>query len=207
MKEYFSLILIFLLPVLQLLIIQRCITTLLGSGNRKPIGMISWLLYYVFLVTTGVEDLFPPQFLLVGNILMVFMISTVTRKKSLKKCCISTLLICTVWMVVEVIALLILEAAGMDECVIDVAGSFISKMCMLLFSVLLDRYTKEKQYAEISLRYFIIALLVPVSSIYMMHHIFLIAASHSEYSFFSVAAGILLLLVNYVIFTVYDRMG
>ena len=207
MKEYFSLILIFLLPVLQLLIIQRCITTLLGSGNRKPIGMISWLLYYVFLVTTGVEDLFPPQFLLVGNILMVFMISTVTRKKSLKKCCISTLLICTVWMVVEVIVLLILEADGMDECVIDVAGSFISKMCMLLFSVLLDRYTKEKQYAEISLRYFIIALLVPVSSIYMMHHIFLIAASHSEYSFFSVVAGILLLLVNYVIFTVYDRIG
>ena len=207
MKEYFSLILIFLLPVLQLLIIQRCITILLGSGNRKPIGMISWLLYYVFLVTTGVEDLFPPQFLLVGNILMVFMISTVTRKKSLKKCCISTLLICTVWMVVEVIVLLILEAAGMDECVIDVAGSFISKMCMLLFSVLLDRYTKEKQYAEISLRYFIIALLVPVSSIYMMHHIFLIAASHSEYSFFSVVAGILLLLVNYVIFMVYDRIG
>ena len=150
MKEYFSLILIFLLPVLQLLIIQRCITTLLGSGNRKPIGMISWLLYYVFLVTTGVEDLFPPQFLLVGNILMVFMISTVTRKRGLKRDCISTLLICTVWMVVEVIALLILEAAGMDECVIDVAGSFISKMCMLLFSVLLDRYTKEKQYAEIS---------------------------------------------------------
>lgn len=203
MKEYFSFISIFLLPVLQLLIIQRCITILLGSGNRKPMGMISWLLYYVFLVTTGVEDLFPPQFLLVGNILMMFMISTVTRKKSLKKRCISTLLICTVWMVVEVIVLLILEGAGMDECVIDVAGSFISKMCMLLFSVLLDRYTKEKQYAEISLRYFIIALLVPVSSIYMMHHIFLIAASHSEYSFFSVVVGILLLLVNYVIFMIY----
>ena len=33
------------------------------------------------------------------------------------------------------------------------------------------------------------------------------AAFHTEYSFFSVAAGILLLLVNYVIFTVYDRMG
>ena len=138
---------------------------------------------------------------------MVFMISTVTRKESLKRRCISTLLICTVWMVVEVIVLLILEAVGMDECVIDVAGSFISEMCMLLFSVLLDRYTKEKQYAEISLRYFIIVLLVPVCSIYMMHHIFLIAASHTEYSFFSVAAGILLLLVNYVIFTVYDRIG
>ena len=207
MRGYLSIISGFLLPPLQLLIIQRCITTLFGPGNRKPTGMIGWLLYYAFLVTTGFGILFPLQFLLFGNILMVFMISTVTRKKSLKKRCISTLLICTVWMLVEVIVLLILEAVGTDECVIDDAGSFISKMCMLLFSVLLDRYTKEQQYAEIPLRYFIITLLVPASSIYMMHHIFLMAAFHAEYSFFWVVAGILLLLVNYVIFMVYDRMG
>ena len=115
---------------------------------------------------------------------MVFIISTVTRKKSMKKRCISTLLICTVWMLVEVIVLLVLEAVSTDECVIDAAGSFISKMCMLLFSVLLGRYAREKQYAEIPLRYFIITLFVPASSIYMMHHIFLMAALHVEYSFF-----------------------
>ena len=207
MRGYLSIISGFLLPALQLLIIQRCITILFGPGNRKPAGKIGWFLYYAFLVTTGLDLLFPPQFLLVGNILMVFMISTVTRKKSLKKRCISTLLICTVWMLVEVIVLLILEAVGTDASVINDAGSFISKMCMLLFSVLLGRYASEKQYAEIPLRYFIITLLVPASSIYMMHHIFHMAAFHTEYSFFSVVAGILLLLVNYVIFTVYDQMG
>lgn len=114
-----------------------------GPGNRKPAGMIGWLLYYAFLVMAGFGILFPPQFLLVGNILMVFMINTVTRKESLKRRCISTLLICTVWMLVEVIVLLALEAVGTDKCVIDVAGSFISKMCMLLFSVLLGRYAKK----------------------------------------------------------------
>lgn len=207
MRGYLSIISGFLLPALQLLIIQRCITILFGPGNRKPVGMIGWFLYYVFLVKTGLDLLFPPQFLLVGNILMVFMISTVTRKKSLKKCCISTLLICTVWMLVEVIVLLILEAVGTDESIINDAGSFVSKMCMLLFSVLLGRYASEKQYAEIPLRYFIITLLVPASSIYMMHHIFHIAAFHTEYSFFSVVSSILFLLVNYVIFTVYDQMG
>lgn len=207
MRGYLSIISGFLLPALQLLIIQRCITTLFGPGNRKPVGIIGWLLYYAFLVTTEFGILFPPQFLLVGNILMVFIISTVTRKKSLKKRCISTLLICTVWMLVEVIVLLVLEAVGTDESVINDAGSFISKMCMLLFSVLLRHYTREKQYADIPLRYFILMLLVPASSIYMMHHIFLMAASHAEYFFFSVVAGILLLLVNYVIFTVYDRIG
>ena len=207
MRGYLSVISGFLLPALQLLIIQRCITTLFGPGNRKPAGMISWFLYYAFLVATGLELLFPPQFLLVGNILMVFMISTVTRKESLKRRCISTLLICTVWMLVEVVVLLVLEAIGTDESVINDAESFVSKMCMLLFSVLLGRYAKKKQYAEIPLRYFIIILLVPASSIYMMHHIFLMAAFHTEYSFFSVFAGILFLLVNHVIFTVYDRMG
>ena len=103
--------------------------------------------------------------------------------------------------------LLILEALGTDARVIDEAGSFISKMCMLLFSVLLGHYTRERQYTEIPLRYFIITLLVPASSIYMMHYIFLMAGFHEEYSFFSVVSGILLLLVNYVIFTVYDRIG
>lgn len=207
MNEFLSLISGFLLPTLQLLVIQRYITTLFDSRDRKSIGTIGWLLYYAFLLTTEFGILFPPQFLLVGNILMVFMISTVTRKTSLKKRCISTLLICTIWMLVEVIVLLVLEAVGTDESVINIAGSFISKMCMLLFSVLLDRYAKEKPYAEIPLHYFILMLLVPTSSIYMMHNIFLMAASHVEYSLFSITVGLLLLLVNYVIFTVYDRIG
>ena len=207
MREYLSLMSVFLLPALQLLIIQRCITTLFGSGNRKLTGYIGWFIYYAFLVVAEFGILFPPQFLLFGNILMVFMVSTVTRKRSIKKRCICTLLICTVWMVVEIIVSFVLETMSVESEIIADVGSFISKIYMLLFSVLLGRYAKEKQYSEIPLRYFIITLLVPISSIYMMHHIFLMTALYAEYSFFSVAAGILLLLVNYVIFMVYDRMG
>ena len=46
MRGYLSVISGFLLPALQLLIIQRYITTLFGPGNRKPAGMIIWFLYY-----------------------------------------------------------------------------------------------------------------------------------------------------------------
>ncbi len=59
MRGYLSVISGFLLPALQLLIIQRYITTLFGPGNRKPAGMIIWFLYYAFLVATGLELLFP----------------------------------------------------------------------------------------------------------------------------------------------------
>lgn len=207
MRGYISIISGFLLPALQLLIIQRCITAIYGQENKKLIGYIGWLIYYAFLVITDFGILFPPQILLFGNILMVFMLCTITRKTGIKKRCICTILICTVWMLMEVIVLQVLEAVGTESGIIDNAGSFISKMCMLLFSVVIGRYAKEGQYAEIPLRYFLITLLVPVSSIYMIHNILLMAAFHQEYAFFSVIAGILLLLINYVIFMVYDQMG
>ena len=56
MRGYLSVISGFLLPALQLLIIQRYITTLFGPGNRKPAGIISWFLYYAFLVATPVPS-------------------------------------------------------------------------------------------------------------------------------------------------------
>lgn len=93
---------------------------------------------------------------------------------------------------------------GFDSRTLQDAGSFISKMCMLLLSVIISHCIKDNHYSEIPLLYFLSILLIPVSSIYMMHHIFLIAAVHNEYMIFSVTASFLLLIVNYVIFEVYD---
>lgn len=111
------------------------------------------------------------------------------------------------WMLVEVIVLKALEISCASESVIENAGSFISKMSMLFLSVLIGRYSKGKTHYEIPLQYFFVILLIPVSSIYIMHHIFLIAAEYEEYAVFSSVTSFLLLLVNYVIFEVYDWMG
>lgn len=99
---------------------------------------------------------------------------------------------------------MILISVGFDSRTLQDAGSFISKMCMLLLSVIISHCIKDNHYSEIPLLYFLFILLIPVSSIYMMHHIFLIAAVHNEYMIFSATASFLLLVVNYVIFEVYD---
>ncbi|RAZ94941.1 ATP-binding protein, partial [Klebsiella oxytoca] len=78
---------------------------------------------------------FPPHLLLVGNVLLIFMISSATRKRSVKQRCIFSLLICTVWMLVEVIVMMVLTFVGFDSRTFHDAGSFISKICMLLLSV------------------------------------------------------------------------
>ena len=204
MTKYLTMIPELFLSLLHLLIIRKYMKVFLGSENRNLKGYIEWGIYYVFLLINNISSMFPPQLLLFGNVLLIFMISSATRKRSFMQRCIFSLLICTVWMLVEVIVLMILISVGFDSRTLQDAGSFISKMCMLLLSVIISHCIKDNHYSEIPLLYFLFILLIPVSSIYMMHHIFLIAAVHNEYMIFSATASFLLLVVNYVIFEVYD---
>ena len=161
----------------------------------------------IFLFLTNKVFHVSPLVLITGNIILVFLISTVTARKSIKLRCMFTILICSVWMLVEVLCAMVLTVAGAQNATLSDAGNVISKLCMLLLSVLISHYMKVKNSPEISLRYFLVILLVPASSIYIMHNIFIIAAVYDEFSKFSVFASLMLLLVNYVVFEIYDWMS
>lgn len=204
MTRYLTLIPELLLSLLHLLIIHKYIKIFWGPEQRHIRNYIEWGIYYAFLSMNNIGISFPPHLLLIGNVLLIFLISSTTQKSSIMQCCIFSVLICTVWMLVEVIVTMVLRAVGFDEGTIQDAGSFISKMCMLLLSVVINHCIRDNYYSEIPLPYFLIILLIPVSSIYIMHHVFLITAVHGEYAIFSATASFLLLIVNYVIFEIYD---
>lgn len=204
MNGYLTAIFEFFLPLLHLLIIQKYMNAFWGPEKKTLKGCIEWILYFAFLFINNVGINFPPHILLSGNVLLIFMISSYDYKKSIMQRCIFSLLICTAWMLVEIIVMMILKSVGFDDGILKDAGSFISKMCMLLLSVIISHCIKDNHYSEIPLKYFWVILLIPVGSIYMMHHIFLIAAIHSEYEIFSATASFLLFVINYVIFEVYD---
>lgn len=161
----------------------------------------------IFLFLTNKVFHVSPLVLITGNIILVFLISTVTARKSIKLRCMFTILICSVWMLVEVLCAMVLTVAGAQNATLSDAGNVISKLCMLLLSVLISHYMKVKNSPEISLRYFLVILLVPASSIYIMHNIFIIAAVYDAFSKFSVFSSLMLLLVNYVVFEIYDWMS
>lgn len=161
----------------------------------------------IFLFLTNKVFHVSPLVLITGNIILVFLISTVTARKSIKLRCMFTILICSVWMLVEVLCAMVLTVAGAQNATLSDAGNVIAKLCMFLLSVLISHYMKVKNSPEISLRYFLVILLVPASSIYIMHNIFIIAAVYDEFSKFSVFASLMLLLVNYVVFEIYDWMS
>ncbi|TCL54992.1 GHKL domain-containing protein [Kineothrix alysoides] len=196
-----------LLPVLHLLIMQRCMKAFFGPLHKSLPGYAGWFLYYVFQVFSGPGSALPSHLMLACNILLVFLTASLSGCGSLKRRCAFSVLVCTVWMLVEIIVLILLELFGMGGESLQMAGSFISKMAVFILAVTAGRCLPGRNRRDVSVRYFFAILVIPICSIYLMHYIFLIAYIHREYSFFAVSAGILLLLVSYVIFEVYDWMA
>lgn len=149
MTEYLIIIPELFLSLLHLLIMRKYMNVFWGPEIRNLKGYTEWSVYYVFLLINNINSVFPPHLLLIGNVLLIFMISSATRKRSIKHRCIFSLLICTVWMLVEVIVLMVLISVGFDSRTLQDAGSFISKMCMLLLSVIINHCIKDNHYSEI----------------------------------------------------------
>ena len=193
-----------LLPLLQILIMRKLMKTLLESAESSTTSIITWGMYYVFLAFNSFSSIIPQHFLLAGNIIFVFLISSFAYNNNFKQGCIVSLLINTVWMLVEIIVILLLTNIGFKNHILMDAGSFISNISVLLISVIIDRLYPSYSLFEISWRYFFIILSIPITSIYIMHNIFLIVSMHPEYSVLSVTASLMFLLMNYVLFEIYD---
>lgn len=204
MTDFLNMIPELLLSMLHLLIIRKYMKIILGSEYSSIQGHVEWCIYYAFLCLSNTGILLPPHLVLIGNALLIFLICSSTRKRSITQCCIFSISICTVWMLAEVVVIMLLRTVGFDDLLLQDAGSFLSKMLMLLLSVLISHCIKDSYYSKISFPCFLVILLIPISSIYIMHHIFIIVAIHREYTIFSATASLLLLIVNYAVFEVYD---
>ena len=126
MNGYLTMLFELLLPLLHLLIIHKFLKVCLGAGKRNLISYMEWSVYYVFLLINHIGIIFPPHLLLIGNVLLIFMISSSAHKKNIMQRCIFSLLICSVWMLVEVIVMMILRTVGLDTGILQDAVSVLN---------------------------------------------------------------------------------
>ncbi|MGB8456042.1 MAG: hypothetical protein WCD89_27480 [Anaerocolumna sp.] len=195
-----------LLPCFFLLIIRKFMYAFFPSPRKNVLRYFVWFSYYLFQVLTNIEINISPLLILVLNIFFVFLISSIAFYVSLRRRLVFSMLICAVWMLVEVIIGIILGTLGIRGSQLMISGSVISKLYMLIFASLIYHYLQQKNWHDISIRYILSVLLFPVGSIYLMHNILKITVEYNEYSFFAISSSVLLLSANYVIFEFYDWM-
>ena len=190
-----------------LLTINRFMRTFFYGKKNTTYRYILWSVYYLLQMFFAITDIFSLLPILLLNVVFVFGISIVSYQGSVKKHCFFSLMICTVWMLVEIIIGILLNVFGLQGDELQIAGNVISKLCMFIIAVTIDHYVRERSNQEVSIRYLAVILAVPIVSIYLMHHILLIAMKYEVYFSFAMIASVFLLLLNYVIFEVYDWMA
>lgn len=190
----------------HILIMHKLMKAFFPCPSGNPMRFAAWSVYYIFQAAPVLGVSIPPPVMLSLNMALVLIISSISYDAGMKRRCIFSALVCAVWMLVETSTDIILRLAGMNGRELQATGTVISLMLMYLVAVAAGHYVKRAGQRDIPLRYAAAVLTVPAGSAYLMHNIFLITSQHGEYTSFAIISGLLLLLLIYMIFEVYDRM-
>jgi len=207
MGEYISILSGVFLAVLQIAIVQKFMDVFLQGRSKNIIKYVVWTVYFTVLASSNLTDLIKPWVLITTNMLFIFVLGIIDKKATAKSSCFVSILICSVWMLVEIAAVVVVEMFGISVTDNQDAVSFVSQIIILLIVVVANKFNKGPKYGDIPVKYFIMILAIPLISIFLMSKIFMISTHHDEYNNFAVISSVFLLFINYIIFEVYSWMS
>ena len=196
------------LAFLEILITQKFMSVFLGEKSGNIAGNILWILYviYAFFSNMNNQD-HNPWLVISANFLFVLVIGIVDREASFKRAAFFSLLINTISMLMEVATIVIMEMLGMELDSIYKGGGYVSESLMFIIVVIAKKTKTKRRVTDIPMRLYVTILSIPVISVFIMNWIFLIAYKRSEYGSFAIISGCFFLLMNYIIFEVYDQIS
>ena len=196
------------LAVIQILIIHKFMSVFLGERNRGFWGPVLWLLYFIFQFFSNMKstDLIP-WFIFGTNLFFAFIIGVVDRDASLKRAAFFSLFINTICMLMEVATIVIMQMLGMDLENIYKGGGFVTESLLFIIVVVAKRTKAKRIFDDIPMKLYATILSIPIMSVFIMNWIFLIASKRNEYGSFAIISGVFFLLMNYIIFEVYDQIS
>ncbi|MEE3494245.1 MAG: GHKL domain-containing protein [Butyrivibrio sp.] len=209
MGEYISIISGVFLAFLMIIIIQKFMDVFLAERSNNIIKYVGWTIYFTFLASSNLTDMIKPWVLLSFNIFFIFALGIIDRHASVKSSIFFSILICSVWMLVEVASALVVEMFGISVTENRDAVSFVSQLIMILLVVLSFKSKSRKgpKYGNIPNKYFVMILAIPLICIYLMNKIYMISTRHHQYNDFAAISSVFLLLINFIIFEVYSWMS
>lgn len=201
-----------LLNILMVLFSTQIVSTYLNAFshqkiNRCRVKWLGWAAYIFFQYWVMESNASQPLLILVTNIFLLFVILKLSYQVSIKAALFRAGMLYALWMLVEVATNYVLGKMGAAVAAYDfIVGNVISKIIMYLFAHILKRCLQNGSRTEISLKYWARLFLIPVVTIYVIHNTFYLTCQNQRTIFFLITT-ILMIVVNYVTFDVYDKLG
>ena len=202
-----------ILDILMVLFSAQIVKVYLDSwknDNRQKkasaIHYIAWGMYIIFQYWVMLSGAGNPIFVLIINVSVIFLIYKTKYDSDNKILIFRIAMLSVIWMLVEVATMYVLGKTGMMETDYGfLAGSVISKIVMYILMQCLKYYKKNDFMSSISFGYWIRIIFVPITTVYIINNLFSTYRAQSDT--FLMVAAILLLIVNVVIFDVYNELG
>lgn len=197
------------IDALMMLFGLHIIHTYLSSFRRETIShkayhCAAWAIYILFQSVVIFLNSKYPLFTLLGNIILVAGLLLSSGCTDIKTVLFRSCILYASWMAVEVVVQSILLASlGEDPFA---AGHLISNITMYVIIQIYKRWRGRNLTAPLPLRHWVRLFLVPVSSILITYYAYAIALNSGQMAFFFFLT-ILILLINYLIFDLYDKMS
>lgn len=201
-----------LLNILMVLFSTQIVSTYLGAfHNHKKIcsitGCLGWGAYILFQCWVMESNASQPLFILTINIFLIFLIYKFLYHVNNKAALFRAGILYAFWMLVEVATNYVLEKTGIVSMSYGfIVGNVISKIIMYISVHILKRYKKNNSLTDISFKYWARLFFIPLVTIYVIHNTFYLTSQNQKNIFFLLTT-ILMILVNYVTFDVYDKLG
>lgn len=201
------------LDILMVLFSTQIVNTyLVAFRNHKKtsslISMGAWGAYVFFQLWVMLSNASQPLFILTVNILLVFLIYKSSYHVNNKTALFFSSFFYAIWMMVEVATNNLLQLTNLEtDIYFFVLGSAVSKIVMYIIVHLFKRYRKSDSFLDIPLHYWFRLSLIPVATFYIIHNTYCLTSATSSDNVFFTITTILMILVNYITFDVYDKLG
>lgn len=198
--------------ILMVLFSTQVVNTYLSAfHNHKRIhgiaGRIMWGVYVLFQYWVMESNASRPLFILTANVFLIFLICKTSYYVNNKAALFRASILYALWMLVEVATNYVLGKTGAAAMSYGfIVGNIISKINMYILVHILKRCRRNSSLTDISLKYWIRLFFLPLVTIYIIHNTFYLTTQNQRNIFFLITT-ILMILVNYVTFDMYDKLG
>ena len=209
MTELIMLIPEIFVPFLYAYIFQKLMTLFLGKRNNRVVaGKIGWACFIVYqILTNHFINSINPWLMISINVFILFIIGVIERDVPIKRSAFFAIMICVINMLMEVAGILIMTFVGVDIAIRNKTGGYMASVLLLIMDIVLSKTKKDKRHSDIPGRVYSVILLIPIISVILMNWLFLLASNYTVYTNMAIISGCFFLLMNYIIFEVYDKIS
>ncbi len=176
-------------------------------SNFKILTLLAYIAYILFQYWIMISNAENPVINLSMGLILIACIFILSCNISLKTALFHAFILSFLWMLVEIITGFILSKTSINQFdIYFITGNIITKIVLYILVQAIKCYKKIQNNIALPFRDWAFLSIIPLSSIFIIHNTFYLSYKSDKNTFFLITA-ILLFIINYITYSIYDKLS